>query len=171
MEIHHGTGVFYYYAFDPCAWVAIRNQLIYWPAHCMHDCPLMFQHSGIVRFLLRSGELVVAKPDETLGLQIILCGVLLALQLVGGKSFKSRLFEDQMHTLETFDLRKLEKEIIKHVPAATRTFDKISKDFQRKAGTRVEELLKLALFPLLKAAKKVAARAEKDSVMSEVEFE
>ena len=45
----------------------------------MHDCTLMFQHSGIVRFILRSGELVVAKPDETLGLQIILCGVLLAL--------------------------------------------------------------------------------------------
>jgi hypothetical protein len=35
----------------------------------------------------------------------------------------------------------------------------------------VEELLKLALFPLLKAAKKVAASAEKDSEMSEVEFE
>jgi len=39
-----------------------------------------------------------------------------------------------MHTLETYDLRKLEKEIVKHVPAATRTFDKISKEFQRKAG-------------------------------------
>ena len=65
---------------------------------------------------------------------------------------------------------KIEKEITKHEPAATRTFDKISKKFQRKAGTRVEELLKLALFPLLKAAKKVAARAEKDSEMSEVDF-
>ena len=83
----------------------------------------------------------------------------------------SRLFEDEMHTLQTFDLRKLENEIINHVPAATRTFDKISKEFQRKAGTRVEELLKLALFPLFKAAKKVAARAEQDSEMSEVDYE
>jgi hypothetical protein len=111
VEIHHGTGVFYYYAFDPCAWFSVRNQLIYWPAHCMHDCTLMFQHSGIVRFLLRSGDLVVVKPDETLGLQIILCGVLLALQLVGGKGFKSKLFEDEMHTLQTFDLGKIEKEL------------------------------------------------------------
>ena len=76
-----------------------------------------------------------------------------------------------MHTLQTFDLGKIEKEIIKHVPAAVRSFDKISKEFKRKAGTRVEQLLKLALFPLLKAAKKVAARAEKDSEMSEVEYE
>ena len=112
-----------------------------------------------MRFLLRSGELVVVKPDETLGLQIILSGVLLALQLVGGKGFKYKLFEDEMHTLQTFDFRKLENEITKYVPAATRTFDKISKEFKRKAGTRVEELLKLALFPLLKAAKKVAAKA------------
>jgi hypothetical protein len=69
-----------------------------------------------------------------------------------------------MHTLETFDLSQ-------HVPAASKTFDKISTEFQRKAGTQVEKLLKLALFPLLKAAKKVAARAEKYSEMSEVEFE
>ena len=155
MEIHHGTGVFYYYAFDPFAWVSVRNQLIYWPAHCMHDCTLMFQHSGIVRFLLRSGDLVVVKPDETLGVQIVLCGVLLALQLVGGKGFKSKLFEDEMHTLQTFDFRAIEKEISKHVPAAYRSLDKISKEFKRKAGTRVEDLLKYALFPLLKAAKKV----------------
>ena len=76
-----------------------------------------------------------------------------------------------MHSLQTFDLGKIEKEMVKYVPAAVRTFEKISKEFKRKAGTRVEELLKLALFPLLKAAKKVAASAEKDSQMSEVEFE
>jgi hypothetical protein len=35
---------------------------------------------------------VVVKPDKTLGLQIVLCGVLLALQLVGGQGFKSKLF-------------------------------------------------------------------------------
>ncbi len=38
-------------------------------------------------------------------------------------------------------------------------------------GPRVEELLRKALFPLLKAAKRVAAKAQKDSKMSEVENE
>ncbi len=76
-----------------------------------------------------------------------------------------------MHTLQTFDFRTIEKEISKFVPAAVRSFDKISKEFKRKAGTRVEDLLKYALFPLLKAAKKVARRAEKDSQMSEVDLE
>ena len=80
--------------------------------------PSLFKHSGIVRFILRSGELVAVKPDATLGQQIIVCGVLLALQLVGGKVFKSKLFEDEMHTLQTFDFRAIEKEISNHVPAA-----------------------------------------------------
>ena len=37
-------------------------------------------------------------------------------------------------------------------------------------GVRVEDLLKKALFPLLKAAKTAAGRAKKDSEMSEVEM-
>ena len=41
-------------------------------------------------------------------------------------------------------------------------------EFQRPTGVRVEDLLKKALFTLLKAAKQVAGRVKKDSEMSEV---
>jgi len=44
------------------------------------------------------------------------------------------------------------------------------KEFERPAGPRVEELLKKTLFYLLKAAQKVAARAQQDSEMAEVEI-
>jgi hypothetical protein len=43
-------------------------------------------------------------------------------------------------------------------------------EFQRPTGVRVEDLLKKALFPLLKAAKQVAGRAKQDSEMSKVEM-
>ena len=43
-------------------------------------------------------------------------------------------------------------------------------EFQRPTGVRVEDLLKKALFPLLKAAKQAAGRVKKDSEMSEVEM-
>ena len=43
-------------------------------------------------------------------------------------------------------------------------------EFQRPTGVRVEDLLKKALFTLLKAAKKAAGRVKKDSEMSEVEM-
>ena len=43
-------------------------------------------------------------------------------------------------------------------------------EFQRPTGVRVEDLLKKALFPLLKAAKQVAERVKMDSEMSEVEM-
>ena len=46
----------------------------------------------------------------------------------------------------------------------------IELEFQRPTGVRVEDLLKKALFPLLKAAKKAAGRVKKDSEMSEVEM-
>ena len=41
---------------------------------------------------------------------------------------------------------------------------------ERQAGQTVEGLLRKKLFPLLKAAKRVAVRAQKDSEMSEVEI-
>ena len=44
------------------------------------------------------------------------------------------------------------------------------KEFERPAGVRVEDTLKKALFPLLKAAKKAAGRRKKDSEMSDVEM-
>ena len=44
--------------------------------------------------LLLSGKLVAIRPDKSIGLQIILCGLLLVLQLLGGKGFKSTLFYD-----------------------------------------------------------------------------
>ena len=44
----------------------------------------------------------------------------------------------------------------------------IELEFQRPTGVRVEDLLKKALFPLLKAAKQVAGRVKQDSEMSEV---
>ena len=43
-------------------------------------------------------------------------------------------------------------------------------EFQRPSGVRVEDLLKKALFPLLKAAQKAAGRVQIDSEMSEVEM-
>ena len=43
-------------------------------------------------------------------------------------------------------------------------------EFQRPTGARVEDLLKKAQFPLLKAAKQAAGRVKKDSEMSEVEM-
>ena len=46
----------------------------------------------------------------------------------------------------------------------------IEQGFQRPTGVRVEDLLKKALFPLLKAAKKAAGRVKKASEMSEVEI-
>ena len=46
----------------------------------------------------------------------------------------------------------------------------IELEFQRPTGVRVEDLLKKALFPLLKAAKKAAGRVKKDSEMSDVEI-
>ena len=47
----------------------------------------------------------------------------------------------------------------------------IELEFQRPTGVRVEDLLKKALFPLLKAAKQAAGRVKKDSEMSEVEID
>jgi len=44
----------------------------------------------------------------------------------------------------------------------------IELEFQRPTGVRVEDLLKKALFPLLKAAKQAAGRVKQDSEMSEV---
>ena len=46
----------------------------------------------------------------------------------------------------------------------------IEQEFQWPTGVRVEDLLKKALFPLLKAAKQAAGRVKKDSEMSEVEM-
>jgi len=43
-------------------------------------------------------------------------------------------------------------------------------EFQRPTGVRVEDLLKKALFQLLKAAKKAPGRVQKDSEMSDVEI-
>ena len=43
-------------------------------------------------------------------------------------------------------------------------------EFLRPTGVRVEDLLKKALFPLLKAAKQAAGRVKQDSEMSEVEI-
>ena len=47
----------------------------------------------------------------------------------------------------------------------------IELEFQRPTGVRVEDLLKKALFPLLKAAKQAAGRVKPDSEMSEVEID
>ena len=41
---------------------------------------------------------------------------------------------------------------------------------ERRAGPRVEELLKKTLFYLLKAAQKVATRVKQDSEMADVEI-
>ena len=56
--------------------------------------PSLFESRGIMHVILLSGKQVVIRPDKTLGQQIIVCGVLLVLQLVGSKICKSRLFDD-----------------------------------------------------------------------------
>ena len=50
------TGVFYFQAWDPCAWVSVGDHLIYWPAHCMTDEQKHFKQRGIVQMLLLSGK-------------------------------------------------------------------------------------------------------------------
>jgi hypothetical protein len=40
--IFASTGVFYFMAFDPCAWVSVGSNLVYWPLHCMHDRTHLF---------------------------------------------------------------------------------------------------------------------------------
>jgi hypothetical protein len=61
----------------------------------MTDEQKHFKEKGIVQILLLSGKLVAIRPDKSIGLQIILCGLLLAIQLVGGKHYDSSLYEDQ----------------------------------------------------------------------------
>jgi hypothetical protein len=102
-DIFSMTGVFYFYAWDPCAWLSVGDHLIYWPAHCMHDELKRFKKRGIVQMVLLSNKVVVVRPDKSIGLQIILCGLLLALQLVGGeKHYESSLFEDTDYELQQF---------------------------------------------------------------------
>ena len=69
-----------------------------------------------------------------------------------------------------YDLKQLENEITEHLPDASKTFNAIEQDYLRKAGPRVEELLKKTLFYLLKAAQKVATRVKQDSEMADVEI-
>ncbi len=57
------------------------------------------------------------------------------------------------------------------MPKAQKTFEEICHELQRPFGARMEELLMKALFPLLQAAARVAARAPKDSNMSSAEIE
>ena len=137
----------------------------------MHDELKRFKKRGIVQMVLLSNKVVVVRPDKSIGLQIILCGLLLALQLVGGeKHYESSLFEDTDYELQQFSFADILKLTSKHVNKAQLIYDKIEKEFARPAGVRVEETLKKALFPLLQAAKKAAGRAKKDSEMSEVEI-
>ncbi len=73
--------------------------------------------------------------------------MLIALQLVGGKGFKSKLFEDEMHTLQTFDFRTIEKKISKYVPGAKRTFDKISKKIFKESRHTGGGLVEISTVP------------------------
>ena len=55
-DVFSMTGVFYFQAWDPCAWVSVGDHLIYWPAHCMSDEQKHFKHKGIVQMVLLSGK-------------------------------------------------------------------------------------------------------------------
>ncbi len=57
------------------------------------------------------------------------------------------------------------------VTSTSATLNLIENEFERPAGGLVEETLKKALFPLLKAAKQAAGRVKKDSEMSDVEID
>ena len=113
---------------------------------------------------------MVIRPDKSIGLQIILCGLLLAIQLVGGVHYDSSLFNDEAYDTKLFKFEQILQLTSKHVNTAKAAYDKIELEFLRPTGVRVEDLLKKALFPLLKAAKKAAGRVKKDSEMSEVEM-
>ena len=108
------------------------------------------------------------RPDKSIGLQIILCGLLLALQLVSGRHYESILFNDEKYDTKLFKFAQILKLLSNQVNSAQVAFDKIELEFQRPTGVRVEDLLKKALFPLLKAAKQAAGRVKQDSEMSEV---
>ena len=111
---------------------------------------------------------MVIRPDKSIGLQIILCGLLLAIQLVGGVHYDSSLYNDEAYETKLFKFEQILKLTSKYLNTAKAAYDKIELEFQRPTGVRVEDLLKKALFPLLKAAKQVAGRVKKDSEMSEV---
>ena len=82
----------------------------------------------------------------------------------------SRLFEEKRHKVQVFDFKQLQEEITDHLPDASKTFEAIETDYLRRAGPRVEELLKKTVFFLLKAAQKKAYRVKQDSLMSDVEI-
>ncbi len=113
---------------------------------------------------------MVRRPDKSIGLQIILCGLLLAIQLVVDEHYDSTLFKDEVYETKLFKFEQILQLTSKHVNNANTTYEKIELEFQRPTGVRVKDLLKKALFPLLKAAKRAAGRVKKDSEMSEVEI-
>ena len=113
---------------------------------------------------------MAVRPDKSIGLQIILCGLLLAIQLVSGRHYESILFNDEKYDTKLFKFEQILKLTSNYVNTAEAAYDKIELEFQRPTGMRVEDLLKKALFPLLKAAKQAAGRVKKDSEMSEVEM-
>ena len=111
---------------------------------------------------------MVIRPEKSIGLQIILCELLLAIQLVSGEHYDSTLFKIEEYDTKLFKFAQILKLTSKHVNNAKATYQKIEEEFLRPAGVRVEDLLKKALFPLLKAAKEAAGRVKQDSEMSEV---
>ena len=78
------AGLIYSAAYDPDAWFKVGKHTIYWPAHLMHDRKKTFKNRGIVSYVMRDGVKVVIQADADVHHQIILCGLSLVHQLVGG---------------------------------------------------------------------------------------
>ena len=140
--------------------------MIWNSARCQQDIPLQWLAGSTGKKPKTPWRRSLRALDQ----QILLCGLLLTLQLLDGAGFASRLYEDKCHKVQIIDLTQLEKEITAHLPDASKIFDAIEQDYLRKAGPRVEELLKKTLFYLLKAAQKVATRVKQDSEMAAVEI-
>ena len=58
---------------------------------------------------------MVIRPDKSIGLQIILCGLLLAIQLIGGEHYDSTLFKDEEYDTKLFKFEQIFKLTSKHV--------------------------------------------------------
>ena len=68
---------------------------------------------------------MVIRPDKSIGLQIILCGLLLAIQLVGGKHYDSSVYEDQQYDTKLFKFEQILKLTSNYVNSAKAAYDKI----------------------------------------------
>ena len=163
------AGLIYTAAYDPEAWFMVGDHTIYWPAHTIHDRPSLFEKKGLVKCTLRNGAPITVKP-ATHGVQIILCGLLLVLQLVAGGDYQSDLLTEHHNCDLSVDFGYICKKVKRKIPTVEAAFDQVEAEFARPSGARVEQLLKSVFFPLLKKAYEVTAQKDPADQMKVIEF-